>query len=91
MITKTFKFENGDRVKEKVTGFTGTITGTCYYLTGCNQYLIVARAKDEFSESKSVWYDEGRIEFIEKVITEEEVKAVDSGCDILPNIGSKGA
>ena len=80
--TKTFKFSNGEKVKEKVTGFKGTITGTCFYLTGCNQYLITAKAKNEFTQAKAAWYDEGRIEYISKNITEKDVTGKVRGCDI---------
>lgn len=66
MITKTFEFSNGDVVREKITGFTGTITGTAFYLTSCNSYLVTAKPKDEFSEPNAIWYDEGRLELIEK-------------------------
>ena len=91
MTTKTFKFSNGDQVKEKITGFSGTITGTCFYLTGCNQYLVTAKPKDEFSEPQALWYDEGRLELVEKnKFSEDDVKAVDNGCDILPNRGQRG-
>lgn len=87
MTTKEFKFSNGDEVTEKVTGFKGTITGTAFYLTGCNTY-----SKDEFSEPTALWYDEGRLELIKKeVFTSEDVKAVDNGCDLLPNVGMRGA
>lgn len=92
MTVKEFKFSNGDEVVEKITGFKGTITGTCFYLTGCNQYLITAKIKDEFSEPKAIWYDEGRLELINKnSISESDVKAKDNGCDLLPNIGMRGA
>lgn len=90
MHTKTFLFSNGDEVKEKITGFTGVITGTAFYLTGCNSYLIVAKPKDEFSEPTSLWYDEGRLDLVSKKFTEDDVKAVDNGCDILPAQGRKG-
>lgn len=92
MTTKEFKFSNGDEVTEKVTGFKGTITGTAFYLTGCNTYLVTAKPKDEFSEPTALWYDEGRLELIKKeVFTSEDVKAVDNGCDLLPNVGMRGA
>jgi len=92
MTTKEFKFSNGDEVAEKVTGFKGTITGTAFYLTGCNTYLVTAKPKDEFSEPTALWYDEGRLELInKKVFTSEDVKAVDNGCDLLPNVGMRGA
>lgn len=40
-----FKFKHGQTVKEKITGFQGVITGVVSYITGCNQYLVVAKAK----------------------------------------------
>jgi hypothetical protein len=92
MIQREFKFENGSKVREKITGFTGTITGTAFYLTGCNQYLVTAKPKDEFSEPTALWYDEGRLELVvEKVFTEADVQSKDTGCDRAPNCGSRGA
>lgn len=91
MITKQFKFKNGDQVKEKVTGFSGIITGTCFYLTGCSQYLITAKPKDEFSEPTAIWYDEGRLEMIsENIVKSEDVAAEENGCDIPPLLGKRG-
>ena len=80
-MTKEFKFSNGDKVREKITGYTGIITGTAFYLTGCNQYAVTSKCKDESSEATIVWYDEGRLEWLEKVFTEQDVKALDNGCD----------
>lgn len=78
-----YKFSNGDKVSDKVTGFTGVITGAATYLTGCNQYLITAKVKDEFSEAKSNWFDEGRINIIiPKELKGSDVKASDNGSDI---------
>lgn len=91
MITKNFKFTNGDSVREKITGFSGIITGTCFYLTGCNQYLITAKPKDEFSEPIALWYDEGRIELLEKnYVSENDVSSEADGFDIIPNKGKRG-
>jgi hypothetical protein len=91
MITKEFKFKNGDEVAEKITGFKGVITGTCFYLTGCNQYLITAKTK-EGKEPIALWYDEGRIEFVKKEVFEtEDVASADNGCDIPPLMGVRGA
>lgn len=81
MTTKKFKFNNGDVVTEKVTGFTGIITGSVYYLTGCSQYLVTAKQKDEFTEAVTVWYDEGRLEYVDTAITANDVTAIDNGCD----------
>lgn len=35
-----FKFENGQTVKDRVTGFKGVILGRTQYATGCIQYGI---------------------------------------------------
>ncbi len=61
MTTKKFKFSNGDKVKEKITGFTGTIIGTCFYLTGCNQYLIMPKCKETHKKPDGHWFDEERL------------------------------
>jgi hypothetical protein len=90
MNTRKFKFKNGDKVREKVTGFEGTITGTAFYMTGCNTYLLTAKAVALDKEPVALWYDEGRLEFIEKHIDPEDVKAEEKGSDMLPGIGKKG-
>lgn len=89
-MTKEFKFENGDEVVEKVTGFKGVITGTAFYLTGCTQHLITAKCERQDKEPIALWYDEGRLDFIKNSFTEADVKSKENGCDILPGIGSKG-
>ena len=91
MVTKNFKFSNGDLVQETITGFSGTITGTCFYLTGCNQYLVTAKPKDEFSEPTALWYDEGRLTLLTpSLFKESDVAAEDNGCDKTPPMGKKG-
>ena len=89
MWTKEFKFRNGDEVIEKITGFRGVITGTCFYLTGCNQYLLTAKSQDG-KEPVALWYDEGRLEFVSAMINEADVVGAENGCDIAPNIGTRG-
>ena len=89
MTTKEFKFTNGQAVKEKITGFTGTITGTCFYLTGCNQYLITARSIEN-KEPFSAWYDEGRLELLGLAFKESDVQSIDNGCDKVPTQGKRG-
>lgn len=87
---REFKFSNGDEVKETVTGFTGTITGTCFYLTGCNQYLVVAKSVEN-KKGESLWYDEGRLELVEEQkVAKEEVQGDQNGCDIPAPGGSRG-
>ena len=55
-----FKRELGQTVKDQVTGFSGVITGMCFYLTGCVQVLVQSPVKeDRFVEPR--WMDEDRV------------------------------
>lgn len=90
--TREFAFTCGDKVREKITGFAGTITGVAFYITGCNSYLVAAKPKDEFSEPVSLYFDEGRLELVEdKVVVAEDVRAGKNGNDKLPPGGRRGA
>lgn len=57
-----FKFELLTEVKEKITGFTGTITARCESLEQI-QYQIEPQAVN--GQSESIWFTEGRLEAIE--------------------------
>lgn len=92
MYTREFNFENGDQVKEKITGYEGIVTGTCFYITGCNQYLVTGKATKDQAEPPALWYDEGRLELIaSKVVSIESVTTEDPGCDKAPPMGKRGA
>lgn len=53
----------GVKAKDKITGFEGTVTGRCEYLTGCNQVLIVPKSKDG-KAAEGAWFDEQRVEVL---------------------------
>lgn len=64
--------ELGKKAKDKITGFTGIITGRAQYLTGCDQYVIAPPAIEGKLES-SQWFDEGRVEIIGDGVKAEDV------------------
>jgi hypothetical protein len=96
MKTRSFEFENGELVREKITGFEGTITGTVFYITGCNQYLVSAASKNSTSTPKAIWYDEGRLERVktsgDPIVVENKVGDYDkdNGPDIVAPGGKRG-
>lgn len=51
----------GMTVRDRITGFTGVVTGYCQYLTGCNQALVVPPLKDGALQ-ESQWLDVQRLE-----------------------------
>lgn len=58
-----FRFELGQEVKDRLTGFKGYITGRCEYLTGCIQYSINPKIKKgDTGYPQGTWMDEDRLE-----------------------------
>ena len=60
----TFLYAKGDEARDKVTGFSGIITGRADYIAGCRQYSLSPRAKDDGSLPEALWFDEERIEVV---------------------------
>jgi hypothetical protein len=54
--------------KDKITGFQGIITAKCFYLYGCAQYYLIPSVDKEGKRRDGEWFDEGRIEIIDKGI-----------------------
>lgn len=55
-----FKIALGKEVKDSITEFAGTVTGRVEYLTGCRQYLVAAKSKDN-KAAEVLWFDEDRL------------------------------
>jgi hypothetical protein len=51
----------GQKVRDRITGFTGVVTGRVEYITGCNQLLIAPAVGADGSHKESVWIDEQRV------------------------------
>lgn len=54
------KFELGEKVRDSVTGFDGTITARAVYNTGYVSYLV--ENVDSTGRPIESWYDERRLE-----------------------------
>ena len=51
----------GKKVKDKITGFEGVVTGRVEYLTGCNQCLVQPKVGKDGGFKDSQWFDEQRL------------------------------
>lgn len=48
---------------DKITGFSGIVTGRCDYLYGCRSYEVLPKKLDEEGQPvKPVWFDEKRLD-----------------------------
>ncbi len=72
-----FKYENGQQAKDRITGFKGTITSRCDYMTGCVQYLLSPKIGKDGAAVDSVWFDEDRLDV--KVAGAVKLKVAASG------------
>jgi hypothetical protein len=55
----------GDRARDKISGFTGIVTGKCEYLNGCVQFLLRPEKLDK--DGKRIdgeWVDYQQLELI---------------------------
>jgi len=67
-----FKFELGQEVKDKITGFVGIIVSRAEHLTGCNRYGVQSRKlKSPTETAEWVWFDEHQLIFKGKGLTLE--------------------
>jgi hypothetical protein len=50
----------GRPATDKITGFSGIITGRCEYITGCNQVLVTPKQSEGGALQEPRWIDEQR-------------------------------
>lgn len=51
----------GQKVKDKISGFEGIVTGRAEYLTGCTQCVVVPPVDEKGAHREPQWYDEQRL------------------------------
>lgn len=76
--------QNGDFVKDRLTGFEGRVAGIVSYLSGCVQALVLPSVQPDGKLPDSVWFDVQRLE----VDTKKDRVVLDNGptpgCDRVP-------
>lgn len=58
------KFANGDRVKDTISDFKGTIIGTTLWLNGCYRYCVQAQQLHDGKPIEAS-FDENQLELVE--------------------------
>ena len=74
------KYDIGDMLEDKVTGYKGVVMGITYYATGCVHYALQSRIigrDDKLPEWQ--WMDETRLDRIEEKAVEFNGRQATSG------------
>lgn len=75
------------KATDLITEFTGTVTAYCQYVTGCDQYLLTPKCKEDGTKPQSYWFNVNRLEFEDDGRPKLNTKK-DKGPDIeAPNKG----
>lgn len=71
----------GLTAKDKITGFTGVITGHCEYISGCDQMLLTPKVKEDGTAQDGRWFDKQRIVILE--VAQVKLNNTETpGCDM---------
>lgn len=62
-MSNIFKFEQGDVLRDKITGFEGTVTARTDFYNGCIQYYLEAKSVDG-KKPETTWVDEQQAEVV---------------------------
>ena len=74
-----FKFDNGQKVKDRVSGMTGIINGSVVWLNGCKQYSVQPRMeKGDSKKPASYWIDGEQLEAVRGGLT-DKIKPKNTG------------
>ncbi len=73
------KIALGQKVRDRITGFTGVVTGRTEYITGCEQLLVQPPIKEDGSFVDPRWFDVDRLLVVVEKPTLIDVKK--AGCD----------
>lgn len=75
---------NGRKVKDRITGFSGVVTGVVFYLTGCHQALVCPGMDKDGKLQDSNWFDIQRLEVDEAEAAIVLDNSASPGCDRAP-------
>lgn len=64
----------GVQARDRITGFFGTVTGYCEYISGCHQVLLTPVVGEKGEHRDGHWFDVQRIE-----ITDPQAIQLDNG------------
>ena len=64
MRTAEFVFQNGDRVKDRITTLSGVVVSRAEHLFGCNRYWVQPQGLKDGKQIEGMWIDEDSLELV---------------------------
>lgn len=71
--------ELSDKAKDRITGFTGTVTGLADYITGCSQGCLQPACDEKGDWKEARWFDVDRLEILQKSAVRHDVLTAKGG------------
>ena len=88
MVDNIFKFQLGDEVKDKLTGFTGIVECRCQWLHNCNTYGIKSRSLHKGAPIDRHFFDEPQLKLDKEAAKPAQKKSKEKPggpCTPVPN------
>ena len=82
-----FKFNLGDRLKDRVTGFEGIVMSRTEWLTGCNTYGLKSQVLKDGLPTDSQWVDEVQLDKVDRGVNIVKAKKPLGGPQETPKMG----
>lgn len=74
--------ELGDKVKDKVSGFSGIAVGKTVYLAGCLRFLVRPDKTDKDGKfQEGIWFDEDELEVVKQKIVKGKKQITGGGAN----------
>lgn len=85
-MSRGFKLELGQFVRDKVTGYEGCITSRAEHISGCDTYGVQPQTMKDGVPQDPKWFDEPRLESTGKslAIVDERPQERRTGADSIP-------
>lgn len=77
-----FKFNLGDEIKDKITGFHGIIIARTQWIHNCNTYGIRSRELKDNIPLDTQFFDEPQLEIVKEKVVKEK-RATGGPCDAV--------
>lgn len=76
MEQTTFRFELGDKVKDRITGMTGIVTTRSEHLFGCERYWVEPQELKDGKPVDGRWFDQDSMELVEAGVIQRTLTRV---------------